>query len=274
MLPGTYDGMTNEDYHADADTISKSGLSRLYDNPARFRFGEQKRTTALAFGQLVHAAVLEPDTLAARFYASGLDRFNEKDGKYKDELVRASGRTLVKQADYDLALRMRDAVHTHAVARAFLTPDLIVERTLCWDDPASGVRLRARPDGIARQQSVIIDLKTCEDAGEVAFAKSVHDYRYHWQTVIYSDGTHHTEAWRPEAFIFLAVEKEPPYLTATYELIPDATDLARLQIDDALSAYAACLASNEWPGHGPGLIRLDLPSYAYRNFNDRKGSRK
>lgn len=273
MLPGIYDGMSSDEYHADTESISKSGLSRLYDNPARYRYGEQKRTPALAFGQLVHTAVLEPDTINSRFFPSALERFNERDGKYKDEATRAAGRTLVKQADFDKAQRMRDAVHANAVAREFITSDLVVERTLCWNDPGTGVRLRARPDGMARAKGVILDLKTCEDAGEAAFAKSVHDYRYHWQPVIYGDGVHHSEGWRPEAFIFLAIEKEPPYLTATYELMAEATDLARLQIDGALSAYAACLASDEWTGHSPGLVRLDLPYYAYRYYDAPKGKR-
>lgn len=272
MQPGTYDNLSAEDYHADTESISKSGLSRLYDNPARYRYGTPQQTKALSFGQLVHAVVLEPETVDARFLASALARFTETDSKYKDEVIRAAGRTIVKKADFDIARRISDSVQANRVASAFITPSLIVERTLCWNDPLTGVRLRARPDGIARADRVLLDLKTCEDAGSAAFAKSAHAYRYNWQPVIYGDGISRTEAWTPAAFIFIAVEKEAPYLTATYELVDTALDLARRQIDEALSTYADCLASDEWAGHGPGLTKLDLPYYAYRDNASFRGN--
>lgn len=265
MDPGIYDDLPIEDYHGDPDTISKSGLADFADSPARFKFGEKPRTRAMALGSLVHTAVLEPHRLHLSYLPTTLAVFNESHSRYRDEVARAAGRELVKQAEWDKALRIRDAVHRNPDARDLITEDMIVERTVCWVDPETEVRMRARPDGIAPHARAILDLKTCEDAGAVRFGKDAKSYRYHWQVPIYSDGMLYADGWLPDLFVFLPVEKEPPHLTAAYEVSGRALQLARQQVEEQLRRYADCKKRNHWPGHPGGIQVLDLPEYAYRD---------
>lgn len=72
----------------------------------------------------------------------------------------------------------------------------------------------------------------------------------------------------PEAFIFIAIEKEEPYLTAAYETAPADVDVARGQLRDVLDRYAACKARGIWPGYSDTLERLELPAWATREYAD------
>ena len=262
MTPGIHDGLPADDYHA-APGISKSGLSRFADCPARFRWGKPATTEALRFGSLIHTAILEPVELDRRYKPSGLTRFSEREKAYQDELAKAGGRELVKQADYDEARRIQEAVLAHPVVRELLTPDLIAERSFAWHDPATGVLCRGRADGVNPAERLFVDIKTCADASHDAFAKAAHAYRYHWQAEMYTAGMQRADGWRANGFFFICVEKEPPYLTAVYEIGEPERELARFEVDAALARYAECLARDEWPGHSDLIEVLSFPRYAF-----------
>ncbi|HEY0205264.1 MAG TPA: PD-(D/E)XK nuclease-like domain-containing protein [Acetobacteraceae bacterium] len=273
MSPGIHDGIPAGTYHADPNSISKTGLARYADNPARYRHGDPQQTRPMALGELAHAAILEPASLSQRYHVSRLKIFSEDHKAFREDMVRAMGRKIVKQAEWDEAMRMRDSIMRHPVARELLTADLIVERTAVWHDPDTGVRLRARPDGIAPVANVIVDLKSARDASPRAFAKVAAEYRYHWQPPIYGDGMRLADGWHAAAFIFLAVEPEQPHLAAAYELSPRALAQGRLDVQRTLRAYARDLARDTWPGHSPEIETLDLPSYIYDPSPSLRGDR-
>lgn len=262
MKPGVHDGLTIEAYHA-SPGISKTGLARYADNPARFRWGEHPQTRSMAFGSLIHTAVLEPDQLDHRYQASQLRAFNENHRAYQAEQAQALGRELVKQADLDDARRIADAVHAHPVASALLTPHLIVERSFAWNDPATSTLCRGRADAIEPNMRVMVDLKSTEDAGPDAFARACLNYRYHWQVPMYSDGMLEADGWMPDAFIFLAVEKARPHLVGCYELDKRSILLGRRDIAHWLPRYARSLASEEWRGHAQHIQTISLPHFAF-----------
>lgn len=263
IAPGVYE-IPAEAYHA-GPGVSVSTLRAFADNPARMRYGVRKSTAAQSFGTLIHAAVLEPDALDARFCASDLERFDSRTAAYKAEMERADGRELVKRADYDEALRIRDSVHAHPIARDLLAPaGLLVERSFYWTCPDTGLLLRGRADGLRQDMRVVVDLKSTTDASPYEFGRSAAEYRYHWQAAHYCDGVAAAAGWEPEAFIFIAVEKAMPYLVAAYELDPLDLDKARERLSDTKVAYAESLRNDVWPGHPTNLERIDLPQWAHR----------
>ena len=261
MSPGVHDGIAAETYHADPHSISKTGLVRFADNPARFRHGDNDQTPPMALGDLVHCAILEPGAMSQRFHVSKLRVLSEHHTAYRNDVVRAMGRKLVKQADWDRAMRMRDSVMRHPAARELLTDELIIERTAVWDDPDTGVRLRARPDGISPRHGVMVDLKSARDAGPQGFGKAALEYRYHWQPPIYTDGMRYADQWLAKAFIFIVVEPDPPHLPAVYELSARDLQRGRDAVQNTLRAYARSLARDTWPGHSPAIETLTLPNY-------------
>ena len=256
MGPGVYSGIPADQYHA-GEGINVSSLKLLADEggPARVRYGQRTETKALTFGRLIHAAILEADTFGESYYPVALATLNENHKAYQAAALQAAGREIVRQADYDEALRIRDGVMRNPVARDMLAPGHLTEQSFYWIDQETGVLCRGRADGMRPDYRVLFDLKSTADATEDGFNKSVEDYRYYWQDAWYQAGWAEAAGWKPEAFIFLAVEKERPYLTAAYEIDGDrrAEGLAEARVQ--LRRYAEFLAADEWPGL-PDTLRL------------------
>ena len=178
----------------------------------------------------------------------------------------AAGRALVKRADFEVALRMRDAVLAHPIAAAVLTPAAEIERSLWWIDPETGLLCKGRPDVIRRDMKVIADVKTAASASPEDFRWATIRNRYALQEARYRAGIAATEGWEPEGFIFLVVEKEEPFLTAAYEISPSDLRAAEDQAAALLRRWKDCETAEAagadpreaWPGYPTNLMTLDL----------------
>lgn len=268
MQPGSYPALTFDAYAA-APGVSNSMLKRFAKAPAKARFGVWKETPALEMGSLVHTAVLEPWALEERYASTDLERRGTK--AWAEEEARAGNRTLVKWHDFADAIAMRDAVMAHPVAGALIAPGLVVEQSIFWHDEATGLLRKARPDGLRRDLRVAVDVKTCVDASATEFGWAAHKFGYDWQAAGYCDGIEIAEGWRPDAFIFIAVEKEAPHLVAAYEILPEDIARAAANVADALARWAECEKAEAagaepraaWPGYPNNLSPLSLPARAF-----------
>ncbi len=260
MQPGVYSGISSEAYHSSAG-VSTSYLKEHRKAPAKARFGERRETEALKLGSLIHCAVTEPERLATRYAVTKLDRTGTK--AWEDAERQAGGRILIKQADWDDALRMRDAVYRHPIARELLGAAGPVEDSFWWIDPETGVLCRGRADKIAAGMGVVVDLKSTEDASPAGFAKSVETYLYDWQNVIYTDGLAAAPGgFQAQAFVFLAIEKSYPHLVGAYELQAEDVDKARHQVREQMRSYRQCEITDTWPGYSDTLEPLAISARA------------
>ena len=145
-----------------------------------------------------------------------------------------------------------------------ITPDLATEQSAYWQDPGTGLRCRGRVDGAHAIYRTLIDLKSARNATPDAFKWTVAEYGYHWQEAMYRDGWELAGGWRPEVFLFFAVELEPPYLTGIYELSPKAVSRGWDMVRHYLAEWAECARRDEWPGlPADAPIQLELPPVAY-----------
>ncbi len=63
-------------------------------------------------------------------------------------------------------------------------------------------------------------------------------------------------------FVFIAVEKTPPYAVALYELDAEAVDLGRALARRDLARYANARDFGVWPGYPDAVQSLSLPKWA------------
>lgn len=260
FAPGLYDGIPEDIYHRSAG-VSKSKLSAFAQAPVKV-LSPVPETDPLRLGSLIHCAILEPALLDARFYVSDLPRFTLNSKAFKDEVANAGGRTIVKRAEFDSALRVRDSVMGNPTVRELLEAELVIEQSAFWTDDESGLLCRGRMDVIRIDWRVIVDIKTTVNAGPDEFAKTAAKYHYHWQQSMYEDGILLVADWDPEAFVFVAVEKEPPHLVALYDLHPDDVEAGRQQVRQLLNQWAECERTGVWPGYSSQIERLRLPWWA------------
>ena len=64
-----------------------------------------------------------------------------------------------------------------------------------------------------------------------------------------------------EGFVFVAVEKQPPYGVAVYELSPEDITVGRAMYRQDLHTYAACQDANKWPAYPEDIRLLELPAW-------------
>lgn len=250
--------MPAADYHSHP-AVSKSVLDKIAKSPLHARAyldGEREEPTpAMNFGTALHACALEPELFDEEYAVFTGDR-RTKDGKARYEELQARGATIISSADFDAITAMVVSIRQHPVA-AQLLQNGVAESSVFWTERATtGLECKCRPDWWNRDAGMVVDLKTTEDASPAGFARSVAAYRYHVQAAHYSSGT------GASRFVFIAIEKKPPYAVAVYELDADALKLGHALRMRDLETFASCKEFNTWPGYPAQIQTLALPKWA------------
>lgn len=258
MQPGIYPNMSDAEYRA-TKAVSCSTLKRFAEAPAK-ALVPSKDSAAMNAGRLIHSALLEPHKFDSLYARTTLERRGTKDWKEEEA---ASGKTLLKAAEFDELATIRDAVMSHPTARELLAPGLEPEASVFWQDEATGLLCRGRVDGLRRDQRIIVDLKTTVDASPDDFSRGAANWRHHWQEAFYRHGVKAAPGgFEADRFIFIAVEREPPFLIGIYELSPGAVAQGKREVMRALHEYAECKRTGIWPGYAPEIVMVDLPLWA------------
>lgn len=264
--------MTNEQYHS-APGISKSHLDYIAGkSPAHYwhKYLNPNReptlpTAAQQIGTAIHTAILEPELLDGSV-VRGLDvdrRSNANKEAWAIFEHENAGKIILKAEDFDHVLRVRDAVHGHPVAAGLLTGGK-AEQTYFAKDEATGELIKCRLDYFREDEGLIIDVKSTEDASPHGFAKSAANYRYDVQVAWYYRVLETLYGWTPEAWVFLAFEKEPPYAIGVYFAQDHDIDRAREAADRDFQRIVEAKRSGAFPDYGVTPMPLELPGWVRR----------
>lgn len=261
---GLVHGLPNETYHA-APGISKTGLDKLARSPAHYLAylrEDRRETPALRLGRLIHAAVLEPDSLALAVGPDCGKKSKEDKATWADFNAKNIGCEIVTADEAETIRSVRDSVYAHPAARRLLFARGVAEASGWWFDQTTGELCRCRPDYL-RSDGIVIDLKTTEDAGP-SFSRSAANYAYHKQAAFYADGLAAITGETPAGFVFVAVEKTPPYAVAVYQLDAVAMEVGRALYQRDLMTLAECKISRQWPAYSEKIETLSLPGWAVK----------
>ena len=261
--------MNRETYHADTSHVSNSQIAKIlrspahywqtYLSPSRLQFDSQ----AFKVGRAFHVMVSEPHRFHDQYLVANqkFDR-RTRDGKVAFEvfLGAANGRVILPAdieytetgkpsglLSYEQIVRMRDAVMSHPIAGKLMRAGE-AESIITWLDSETGVACKSMRDWVT-PGGVILDFKSTDDASPSGFRKSVFQYGYDRQAAFYMDG-HRTATGTPgKGFVFVAVEKSPPYLCEAYILSDDVIDAAREKYRAGLRLLKECRESGNWHGY-------------------------
>ena len=262
--------MENADYHRHA-AVSKSHLDLVARSPLHYwaRYVDPNRvepepTPAMLIGTAVHTHVLELDQWDQRYIAApeGIDR-RTKAGKeaWSAFEAEAAGRSVISRADAELVMAMGRAVHGHPAAAYLLSLAGKAETTHMWIDEATGLQCKCRPDWLLDDGSLIVDLKTTEDASPAGFRKSIAAWRYHCQASWYLDGVERATGQRPSQFVFVCVEKKWPHAVAVYAADAEMVELGRVTAARDLLLLAECKEAEYWPAYSDQIETISLPPW-------------
>ncbi len=261
------------DAYAAIDAAHFSGLKHFRRSAAHARYEmlHQSESAAKILGQAVHVAVLEPDRFASAYVgAPKLDR-RTKAGREEWEAFEAANasRIVLSASEHELCRELADSVLGHPLAGPLLTAPGHREVTLLWRDANTGLDCKARPDAFVSWDgaSTIVDLKTTRDASPRGFAQEIARFAYHLQAAWYLHGAD-VLAPVPRRFVWVAVEKAPPYAVACYELDSAGIDSGRAEIMECLRRYSLARETDTWPGYPARLSTLYLPAWAGSTTDD------
>ena len=253
--------VTNEAYQNDFRSyISSSDIRRLLRSPAHFRNPAKMESAAMAFGTLVHTFVLEPHVAEARYRARADVDGRTKEGKavrdWEQSLTAQQGVQFISRSDYDAAVSIATSVRTHLGATSLLAGGMAeVSGTA---DNFCGINARIRPDYLCDDR--IIDLKTCADARNDAFVRSVLNYGYDVQAAYYLDVAEAIDG-KKRKFFWCAVEKDAPYAVAVYEASDAMIERGRREYRKAIELYLECASLDLWPAYSQQIQQLELPGW-------------
>ena len=271
--PGMYSGIPMLAYHGnicDGPSISTTGVKTIalespadyydtsYLNPKR---GEDKETSALIFGRAIHHLVLGEPHFQKTFIQQPDTYEDEKTGDIKKWMNSAGACKIWNsiQARKNLyVLTKTEVEQIRGIANALSVHPLVlhgilnglVERSLFWRDPVTGIWLKHRPDVIPTDSGDVCDLKKIRDAEWDVLVNNYQDFGYWVQGAMCRQAFRTVLDMEMVDFTLLFVEDKAPHSINPAIIKTHDMDLGDLVIRAALDTMARCLKENYWPDKG------------------------
>ena len=268
---GIHTDIPAAEYHAHP-AASASKLKKLWSStPAHLKADTEafEASAAMIMGTLAHSLILEPETplpgivVQPDEYEPGKKWTRAaKVCKEWEADQKAKGLMVLRADEWKDALGMAEAVAWHPLAHDLLV-DGRPEVSLCAHDNANGLDIKARIDFLPNSGSAIVDVKTTIDASERGFMRRAYDLGYHIQAALYLDLWNALMPTEPRTeFYFVAVENSRPYAVNVFKASAEFLAKGRDDYKSALTLYAACVKSDNWPAYSQEVKELGLPKYA------------
>ena len=113
--------------------------------------------------------------------------------------------------------------------------------------------------------------KETRDASRRGFSRAVERYGYYVQDPFYLNGLDVLSP-RTRRFAIIAIEKDPPYASAVYELDATWRELGRLEYLRHMRTWQECQKAGVWPGYPGGVQELNAPEWISQRL-DQMGER-
>lgn len=252
--PGVYD-IPEDQYHADpvvGGSLSSTGSRMLLPPscPAKFRYamdhrGEEPSNRNFNLGNAAHQLVLGvgPELVAIEY-----DNYKKPAAQQARDAALAAGHVPLLPHEWEQVHEMAAAIKAHRISE-LLDPDTArCEITLVWRDELTGVMCRALVDCL--QPGALVDYKTTVCGDTEQLGRACDTFGYAQQADFYLSGARALGlADDNTPFVFVAQEKERPFLITPFQLDPTAMRIGRERNIRALNTYRHCTESDYWPGH-------------------------
>lgn len=249
--------MTEETYNK-RKGIRRSDLWKLNRSPAHFKYAQEhpvEQTAAMAFGSAVHEAVLTPRIFKKKYVVADFDA-RTKEGKALKQQYLDEGKILLTKDQMEQINGIVASIKANPYAKRLLTGKH--ETAHFWKDPETGEKCKCKTDCETDilDTHYVVDLKTCSSAETDEFVRDAIKFGYFMQAAMYTQGVKcHTG--KDSIFIFVAVEKEPPYAVNVIQCGEDEIRLGMygdkrgtvMGFRQLMDLYKRCKTERRWPGY-------------------------
>jgi len=248
---------------------NQSSLKYILKSPAHYQASKRKSfipTVFMEMGSALHCKVLEGDEQFAMRYALKPSNINFTTKEGKEWKQQHKGKTILTNTDKEAAW---DSVHGMAIALKTLPwfdpsqPDYrkFNELSIYWD--ADNIACKARLDRLVDDgdRLLVLDLKTTDSVEPHIFERKVFGpMNYIFQAAWYAEAAELAYG-KPAGFVFIAVERVPPFSVGIFEVSDEMMQEGRAQIREARRILDYCNKTNEWPGPCTQHNQLNLPQW-------------
>ena len=253
--------ISNAEYHSRKTHLSSTNVRTHKKNKKQFKYSLThdlvKQTKAMADGTAVHAFFLERDKFKADFVIKPADlRLNTKVGK---EWALEHQNKIIIDSELGNNLYEMEKSFMDSPARLIYDKQGQSELSYFWDDLGL-VRGKCRPDWISDDGDIVVDIKTTTDASPKGFQKSIANWGYHLQLGWYMRGLQKLGLPAKE-FIFIAIEKTPPFSVGVYRANKEMITYANDEINNLVYEIDESLKSDDFPDYTPEILDLGLPNW-------------
>ena len=253
--------ITNAEYHGRKTHLSSTNVRTHKKNKKQFKYSLThdliKQTKAMADGTAVHAFFLERDKFDTDFVIKPADmRLNTKVGK---EWALEHQNKIIIDSELGNNLYEMEKSFMDSPARLIYDKQGQSELSYFWDDLGL-VKGKCRPDWISNDGNIVVDIKTTTDASPKGFQKSIANWGYHLQLGWYIRGLQKLGLPAKE-FIFIAIEKTPPFSVGVYRANKEMITYANDEINNLVYDIDESLKSDDFPDYTPQIMDLGLPNW-------------
>ncbi len=282
-LTGIVPNLDELTYHAHPALSSTEARIIINESPAHYRYKKDHPpliapSKKFDIGSAVHSLVLgtgyEAVVIPADILATN-GSISTTAAKAFVADAREKGLIPLKQEEFQPIADAAEAVMQHPAAKQLFGQPAEGEVSVFATSP-EGVNVRARFDFLPTEfrlgepSRVAVDLKTARDASPNGFAKAIADHDYDVQRAWYLDALKWVTGETAE-MVFVAVEKEPPYLVAVHQLPTIWADMGATKARRAREVYQECVESGMWPGYGDEVHLLSPPQWLIYRHEEEYG---
>ncbi|TDS14776.1 PD-(D/E)XK nuclease-like domain-containing protein [Sphingobacterium paludis] len=249
--------------------LSYSALSKFKRSPNAFinyKMKSFETTDSMILGKLVHALVLEPDTINASFYTDE-EMVKEIGGAsprstkaYKEwkanQLEIYPEKELVSYGVFLQAKRMAKAVLSNRAAKHILSQIHQTEHKIEFEH--DGIKFTSFLDGLGE---IILDLKICTDADPRKFQRDIIYNNYHIQAGVYT-----TAVGEVLPYYIIAVDRECE--VSVHHLMEDLVMKGISIFEKLVTEFKQCLDKENFDESfdyraytEEGVYKMDVPPY-------------
>ena len=287
--------------------LSPSSISTYLKSPAQYEWqyvlgNKLEQTQAMFEGEVIHKAILEPETFGHEFIAAEdkkgfiqtidelkheIELLGEKPVKgkkgdlinqllalnpsakiwdvYLDELNESRQR-VISQDLLQTCFKIRDRVQAHS----WLSKALQGGQSEMWAhfQFSDQILLNMRMDfyNASHKQPIILDVKTTRSASYESFQRQVWNDNLYVQAAIYVDAVEKITGQTP-LFAWVVVEKSDNYPIEVYSADFGLLEAGRAVYWQTIPKIAESINKNQFSYNGGKIVNLNLPAWAFNKLN-------
>lgn len=183
---------------------------------------------------------------------------------YAEFMQTVGDRTPLTYDEMQTIIGMNKSLMANPTAKALIDKGE-KEQSFFWTNPRTNLELKCRPDIYIHRDglNIIADLKSTTSSDTRNFTNECIRLGYDVQAAMYTEGLN-TAMPGNYTFMFIAVEKSPPYAVNVMEMDPEVVGYGKVRYEDLLILYQECRASGNWYGYNgtDGAVnKIELPKW-------------